>query len=70
MAYFFQNNAQNYLVFENLKKEIKSKNIYAKLVHIELDLKMTMVGKLRLMQCCSYLKSHAYGKSLRDLHLW
>ena len=68
LVYFFPNNAQNYLVFENLKKEIKSKNIYAKLVPIELDLEMTMVGKLRLMQCCSYLKSHAYGKSLRDLH--
>ena len=55
MVYFFQNNAKNYLLFENLKKEMKSKNIYAKLVPIELDLEMTMVGKLRLMQCCSYL---------------
>ena len=55
LVYFFPNYAKNYLVFENLKKEIKSKNIYAKLVPIELDLEMTMVGKLRLMQCCSYL---------------
>ena len=34
LVYFFPNYAKNYLVFENLKKEIKSKNIYAKLVHI------------------------------------
>ena len=62
MVYFFPNYAKNYPLFENLKKEIKSKNIYAKLAPIELDLEMTIVGKLRLMQCCSYLKSHAYGK--------
>ena len=42
LVYFFPNYAKNYLVFENLKKEIKSKNIYAKLVPIELDLKMTI----------------------------
>ena len=53
LVYFFQNNAKNYLLFENLKKEIKSKNIYAKLVPIELDLEMTIVGNLRLMQCYS-----------------
>ena len=55
LVYFFPNYAKNYLLFENLKKEIKSKNIYAKLVPIELDLEMTIVGNLRVMQCYSYI---------------
>ena len=66
LVYFFPNYAKNYLLFENLKKEIKSKNIYAKLAPIELDDHGWELAT-HVMLLLS-LKSHAYGKSLRDLH--